>query len=89
MKIHDYTQRYWGHDYYIIKIESNQYLGDVIHAGGWGKGLKKGNFILLVNEQAENKQTRYKIRRIEYLSDPPDMWKAILEHAPRPNPVNV
>lgn len=30
---HDYTERYWGHDYTVTKVEEKPYLGFTIHAG--------------------------------------------------------
>lgn len=74
---HDYTHRYWGHDYAILRIEDS---GKRLSASGWGRGLAVGDFMLLQNEGSS---TRYKVEEISYKSDPPDMWSATLSFAPR------
>lgn len=80
MKTHDYTNRYWGHDYGITEIINK----DTIRMYGWGRGIKKGDFILLENNShGIRESTRYKITAIEYKDDPPDMWTATAKFAPR------
>lgn len=78
MKTHDYTQRYWGHDYAITGIHANNVIGLM----GWGHGLFKGDFIRLQNGESE---TRYRLTEIDYLGDPRDMWRAKAKWAPRRN----
>ncbi len=78
MTTHDYTKRYWGHDYTLEPI--NQ--GKKGHMMGWGRGIKKGDFLLLENG---DDSTRYKVDSINYRSDPPDMWSANVTFAPRPS----
>ena len=77
MKIHDYTKRYWGHDFAILDIEKE---GQVIEASGWGLGLDKGDYVLFPNDESS---TRYKIKKIRYTLDPQDMWFATMKFAPR------
>lgn len=75
---HDYTKsnRGWGHDITIKPDET----GHSIEAMGWGRGLKKYDYILLSNgDQA----TRYQISTISYCKDPTDMFSADLKFAPR------
>lgn len=76
-KTHDYTSRYWGHDFYTLKIEDG---GQRLVCGGWGRGISAGDFIIMPNG---NGTTRYAVQRIEYKMDPPDMWSADLVFAPR------
>lgn len=79
-KTHDYTRRHWGHDYTITKVLS---LGKKLEMAGWGTGMKKGDFILLENGKDS---TRYQFDKIEYKSDPHDMWFAIASFSPRTEP---
>jgi len=76
-KTHDYTRRTWGHDFTITKnIDGGMWL----HMMGWGHGLSEGDFIILPNG---NETSRYLIKSVQYKSNPPDMWKAEAEFAPR------
>ena len=74
---HDYTLRFWGHDYYITKVINK---GKKIIIGGFGHGINKGDYLLLPNA---GNSTRYKVNEIEYKSDPPDMWNATASFSPR------
>jgi hypothetical protein len=74
---HDYTSRYWGHDYAITKVIED---GQQLEVMGWGHGLSKGDFLLLQNG---TDSTRYQIKRVKYFTDPKDMWSANLLFAPR------
>lgn len=74
---HDYTRRYWGHDYTIREVRDD---GRSLTAMGWGCGIEEGHFLLLRNGAGS---TRYLVRHIRYMADPPDMWSASLEFAPR------
>lgn len=75
---HDYySHRGWGHDYFIDHVEDG---GIRLRGGGWGSGIEEGDFLLLRNGAAS---TRYRVSRIQYMSDPPDMWFATLDFAPR------
>lgn len=76
-KTHDYTRRAWGHNFSIIKIFDG---GMRLSMMGWGHGISKGDFIILPNEK---ETTRYLIKSIKYKNDPPDMWRATVEFAPR------
>ena len=73
---HDYTKRYWGHDFTF----SPKSFEASAHMMGWGKGIKKGDYLVLPNTE---KTTRYQIMSIEYFTDPPDMWSADVEFVPR------
>lgn len=79
MKTHDYRgpHRTWGHDYAVLKVD-----GLILSISGWGKGIEKGDFILLQSKDVKG-ETRYQIIEIEYRWDPPDMWFATATFAPR------
>lgn len=79
---HDYTQRYWGHDFAITDVKNG---GQQLKLCGWGPYLEKGDFILLPNGADS---TRYKLLSVRYESNPPDMWWADAEFAPRPRPTD-
>lgn len=74
---HDYTRRSWGHDFTIMRIEDK---GQRLGVSGWGHGIEEGHFLILPNR---DKSTRYRVDKITYYSDPPDMWTADLSFAPR------
>lgn len=76
---HDYTNRYWGHDYSISQAYDG---GQTIEISGWGSGIKKGDYLLL---RRGDDSTRYKVKGIRYESDPRDMWFATAKFAPRNN----
>jgi hypothetical protein len=75
---HDYrnAMRGWGHD-----IGYKPLPGDHLDAYGWGEGIRPGDFVLLSNGDAD---TRYRVAKIRYATDPHDMWFATLAFAPRP-----
>ncbi len=75
---HDYTNRHWGHDFYISDVME---YGEQLLVGGWGKGIKAGHYLILPNGESS---TRYKVKSIEYHRDPADMWSAEVTFAPRP-----
>lgn len=85
MKTHDYTNRWWGHDFFVSKVEDS---GRRIEVGGWGPGLKAGDYLILVNGSL-TESTRYRLVAVEYYSDPADMWKATADFAPRLNPTPI
>lgn len=74
---HDYTQRFPGHDYIFRPLEHGK-LGQM---QGWGRGISKGDYLLLENGRGS---TRYQVRSINYYTDPTDMWSAEVVFAPRP-----
>jgi len=74
-KTHDYTQRYWGHDYTITDVIDE---GQQIKAMGWGHGLCVGDYIRFGHEASSGGDTHYRIDEIKYYDDPRDMWSALL-----------
>jgi hypothetical protein len=77
---HDYTHRFWGHDYTFDPGRG----GLEAKMMGWGMGIERGDFLVLAHPQGGT--TRYRVNRIEYYNDPPDMWRADVVFAPRPTP---
>lgn len=80
-RVHDYTRknRYWGHDIHFRPIDPE---GLRLNAGGWGRGIQKGDYILITNP-ANQAETRYQVESIEYYIDPRDQWHGVLAFAPR------
>lgn len=76
---HDYSNRYWGHDYATMAILDD---GQVLRLAGWGYGLNIGDYLILQNGAWT---TRYRIEMVEYQLDPKDMWFVTARFAPRPN----
>lgn len=74
---HDYTQRTWGHDFYIKEVIDG---GMSLRIGGWGSGIEDGDYLIFPNK---NETTRYQVGSIKYMRDPPDMWFADVVFAPR------
>ena len=82
-KIHDYTKRYCGHDYTITDVRKR---GMEISMIGWGHGISEGDYMLIEGQSKEpgaNPDTRYQVKTIRYLGDPPDMWSMEATFAPR------
>jgi len=77
--VHDYTKRYWGHDYSFAPRGGGHYG----HAMGWGYGIHVGDLLLLDNKLSARRDSLYRVLQIKYFSDPPDMWTAELEWVPR------
>ncbi|WP_407563351.1 hypothetical protein [Streptomyces sp. 184] len=81
-RTHDYGpgRRCWGHDFTIVRVLD----GGRVSAMGWGPILtpriRTGDYLLLDNRGSA---TRYQVREIAYQMDPPDMWSACLDFAPR------
>lgn len=80
-KTHDYGERGWGHDYTWDPREG----GLAGHATGWGCGIQEGDYLLLKSHSPDSRdgRTRYQVKSISYYLDPPDMWSAELQFAPR------
>jgi hypothetical protein len=75
---HDYTCRYWGHDFAIMRLSDG---GRRISLVGWGYGIANGDYLILPSG-AET--TRYQVEGVRYQGDPQDMWFADAVFAPRP-----
>lgn len=70
-KTYDYTQYISGRDY-VFELADNQRKG---YMTGHGRGIKRGDYIVLCNG---SKSCCYQIEEINYYSEPPDMWIALL-----------
>jgi hypothetical protein len=71
-KTYDYTQLICGRDY-VFEPTDNQTRG---YMTGQGKGLKSGDYIILQNGSGA---CIYQVEEINYYSEPPDMWMALLK----------
>lgn len=82
-KTHNYTDRFFGHDYVITEVCDN---GQKLNMMGWGHGISAGDYILLVRDEKNGTRadTRYKVETITYMADPKDMWTMVAAFAPRP-----
>lgn len=78
MKEHDYTKRGFGHDVVIRLAEPS---GLRLNLTGWGPGLVSGDSIIL--PQKGGGSSRYRLVKVLYERDPPDMWNAEAEFFPR------
>jgi hypothetical protein len=76
-RTHNYTSPSWGHSTSNWKTEDK---GMTASCCGWGKGIRKDDFILLKNGDGTY---QYQFVEIDYFHDPSDMWKAKLKFAPR------
>jgi hypothetical protein len=82
-RTHNYTARHWGHDYLITLIKKG---GLELSITGWGRGISDGDYILMESQSTEpgsNRDTRYKVKKIRYYTNPPDMWAMTATFAPR------
>lgn len=66
---HDYSKRYWGHDYTFTPIDKGM-KADMI---GWGKGILAGDYMILEGN-TDGSTTRYRVDDISYFSDPNNMF---------------
>ncbi|MBW4691181.1 MAG: hypothetical protein KME27_05375 [Lyngbya sp. HA4199-MV5] len=69
---HDFTKYQCGVDYYfeLSSLPTEAYMT------GQGKGIKPDDYILL---QLEAAPQCYQVEIIDYYSQPPDMWVALLK----------
>lgn len=77
-RTHDYTRRYWGHDYQLIRVIDG---GQQLRLGIFGRRFAVGDFLILQNRDGS---TRYRITEItDHPMDPGDLWFVTAEFAPR------
>lgn len=69
IRIHDYRQRYWGHDY-TLTPDPDPITARII---GWGRNLREGD-LLIIPRKESSAAAFYRIEALEYKADPPDMW---------------
>jgi hypothetical protein len=70
-KTYDYSQYVCGRDYVFEPVDDLK-KG---YMTGQGKGIKRGDYIILKNG---SNSCRYQVEEIDYYSEPPDMWMALL-----------
>ena len=70
-KTYDYSQYVCGRDY-VFELVDDLKKG---YMTGQGKGIKRGDYIILKNGF---NSCRYQVEEIDYYSEPPDMWMALL-----------
>lgn len=78
------TKKYKTHDYSHLERGSNYFFESLKEdmqgcMTGFGKGIKPGDYIIL---QQGSEPARYQVEEIDYYSDPPDMWMALLKQVP-------
>ncbi|MGB6299886.1 MAG: hypothetical protein WBF90_27455 [Rivularia sp. (in: cyanobacteria)] len=71
-KTHDFTQRVAGVDYVFETAENLT----TAYMTARGKGVKPHDYIVL---QINSKSYRYQVEQIDYYSNPPDMWMALIK----------
>ncbi|MBE9169919.1 hypothetical protein IQ238_21130 [Pleurocapsales cyanobacterium LEGE 06147] len=70
-KSHDYTQYDCNHDYIFEVVERE----NCAYMTGQGKSINKGDYLIL---SSGSNTIRYQVEEIEYYSNPPDMWIALI-----------
>jgi MioC protein len=75
-KGHDYTQYDCNHDYIFEVAEQ----GNWGYMTGQGQGINQGDHLILSNG---SNILRYQVESIDYYSNPPDMWIALLRQVSR------
>ena len=71
-KVHDYSQLVGGRDYVFELLNG----GIEAQMTGFGKGVKPDDCIIL---QHGCSSYRYRVEDVDYYSDPPNMWMALLK----------
>lgn len=70
---HDYTRLTCGHDYVFDPAREGDLTN--IYMTAQGKGVKRGDYIVLQNGSCHEK---YQVEEIDYYSEPSNMWMALL-----------
>lgn len=71
-KTHDFTECVPGTDY-VFEVAENI---TTAHMTARGKGVKPDDYIVL---QIGSEFCRYQVEQIDYYSNPPDMWMALIK----------
>jgi hypothetical protein len=72
-KTHNYTHLVCGKDYVIEKSEDTQKS----HMTATGQDIKSGDCIIITGADGNN--YKYQVEEVDYYSNPPDMWMALLK----------
>jgi MioC protein len=75
-KTHDYTQYSCNHDY-IFEVAERENWG---YMTGQGQGINQGDYLIL---SSGSNTLRYQVESVDYYSNPPDMWIALLRQVSR------
>jgi len=75
-KLYDYTSNNCQ-DTYVFEALNG---GEKGYMTGQGQGVKCGDYILLPDRSGS---CRYQVDTIEYYSNPPNMWTALLQKCPQ------
>lgn len=70
-KAHDYRRGGWGHAANISEARDG---GKKVKMHGFGTGIRPGDFI--IKDNGRGGIASYKVDKIDYKRDPPDMWFA-------------
>lgn len=73
-KTYDYTQYNCNYDYIFEVAERENWA----YMTGQGQGINKGDYLILFSG---SNTMRYQVESIDYYSNPPDMWTALLRQA--------
>ena len=71
-KTHDFTECVPGTDY-VFEVAENR---TTAYMTARGKGVKPDDYIVL---QIFSESYRYQVEQIDYYSNPPDMWMALIK----------
>ena len=74
--VHDFRQDRWGHAANVWEAKDG---GKTVTMTGHGCGIEAGDFIIKSNKTG---WASYRVDKIEYKNDPPDMWFADCTWAP-------
>lgn len=69
-RIHDYRQRYWGHDY-TLTPDPDPVTARVI---GWGHNLREGDLLVIPRPDDGTKAAFYRIESLRWADGVDDMW---------------
>ena len=72
-KTHNYTHLVCGKDYVLEKSENT----GKSQMTATGKNVKSGDCIIITG--SDGNSYKYQVEEIDYYSDPPDMWMALLK----------
>ena len=75
---HDFSCLSEGLDY-ILEVADSSELGQEYYLTRYGKGVKLYDYVILKHD---SKIVRHVIKRIDYYSNPPDLWIALLVPCP-------
>lgn len=75
---HDYTRRYWGHDYVFTPVDGGA-RGSMLLIGS--AQFRVGDYLIMAHKNGDT--TRYQIETLRRKPDPSDLYEATVRFAPR------